>query len=87
MKIKEKVIIAFKSIPENFVKEKSGKKSNTIRDLSNTDDRFENIDRATHIRILNAQTGEQFERKITDITYWYGRYIISWNPNEKQKGK
>lgn len=60
--------IILKSIPENFDKEKSGVKSSTVRELDGND----------IIAILNTETGETIERKITDISMWKGKLLISF---------
>lgn len=78
----EKKTVRFKSVPENFEKEKSGLKPNTVRhfDEGEKDVREEllNAKAATHIEIVNSETGEIFEREISDITYWDEQYVISW---------
>ena len=63
-----------KSIPENFEKEKSGVKSNTVRELDGND----------IITILNTETGESIERKITDISVWKGKLLISFMELDKK---
>lgn len=35
------------------------------------------------IAIENPDTGEIFTRKITDITYWDGLFIFSWDSSDK----
>lgn len=66
--------IIVKSNSENWEKEKSGIKSNTLRCLDGKDE----------IMVINAETGVAFERPITDITIWKGQIIISWR-HEKDK--
>lgn len=60
--------IIVKSIPENWEKEKDGRKPNTVRELDGKDE----------IMVINSETGIAFERPITDITFWKGKIIISW---------
>jgi len=80
----KKEIVEFKSNPENFEKEKSGIKCNTVRIPAPTgkgmDERFLQItSQRTHkIKIINSETGESFIRDITDVTIWKGIWIISW---------
>jgi hypothetical protein len=64
------MIITCKSNLENFKKEKNGCKPNTVRFLDGTDT----------IKIINTETNEIMERRITDITIYKGAIIISWNP-------
>jgi hypothetical protein len=78
--------ITFKSTPENYIKELSGKKCNTCRKKDNpTDSRFVLLDDFRHgkineleIQITNTETGASFTRKITDVTIFEEIYIISW---------
>ncbi len=87
-------ILEYKSIPENWELEESGKKANTLRKDEGMDDARNRILRwwskgqqSVSIQITNTKTGEMFERIVTDISYWEGWWIISWNPNEKIKKK
>jgi len=66
--------IIVKSFPENFEKEKSGIKPCTIRELDGKDT----------ITIINTKTKEKIERKITDISFWKGMFLISFK-NERSK--
>jgi hypothetical protein len=79
--------ISFKSVPENFVKERDGLKPNTVRVVATNDPRFEALDQRTAkvIEIINTDTGEFFQRMITDISFWDGRFIISWEHAQKEK--
>ena len=74
------ILVKFKSIPENYVKEKDGRKPNTERVIEATDVRWKKLSKgiATHVRITNTETGEYFTRKITDVTFWNGIVVISW---------
>ena len=84
------VITAFKSTPENFAKEKDGRKPNTERTVPKDDPRFEALEQrtATRIRIGNSETQECFEREITDISFWDGRFTISWrHPGQASAGE
>lgn len=77
-------IVEFKSVPENYEKEKNGRKPNTVRVLDLWDMRFLflSLKSPQIIRIKNTKTGETFARKITDITFWNGEFIISWKHRE-----
>jgi len=71
--------IHFKSIPENYEKEKDGRKPNTLRTLqSYTEHLFSEETEPKIIIIENSETGAFFTRQITDITIWQGWVIISW---------
>lgn len=59
--------IYVKSYPENYEKEESGRKSNTIRMLDGND----------IIEVLNTETGKTFTRTIKDITVYKGIIVIS----------
>jgi hypothetical protein len=65
--------IIVKSNPTNWEKERSGRKANTLRKLDGKD----------VIEIINTETGDRFERPITDITEWEGSYIISFEPKKE----
>lgn len=80
-------LVEFKSVPEFFEKERSGKKPNTERFFEDdTDERLTKLDLglAKRIRITNTDTKEAFERTITDITRWPNPngedliWVISW---------
>jgi len=85
MKMSE--LVEFKSVPENYAKEKSGVKPNTERTVPSDDPRFSSLNerQAKRIRIINAETKEYFERIITDITWWDGRFTISWRHLEEKQ--
>lgn len=75
----ENLTVQFKSIPDMFQKEKSGAKSNTIRKIDLSDERFKLLRKGCRrIVIINSVTYENFERYITDYTEWDGYAIISW---------
>ena len=69
--------ICFKSIPENYVKEKSGVKNNTLR-LVTDETKFIFLKDCTHIKIVNTETQESFTREIRDLTYLDNYVIITW---------
>lgn len=71
--------VTFKSLPEYYRKEESGRKSNTVRMIGD-DERFKG--RPTEIEIVNVRTHESFIRKITDITDYNGMRIFSWSSEE-----
>lgn len=93
--------LKFKSNPDMFKKEKSGKKANTIRhSLDGSDDRFvfleelvDQIDRMGDltedyfITIINSDTREQFTRKIVDVSIFSGWFIISWSHEEDMEAE
>jgi hypothetical protein len=83
-KEKTKLTVDFKSYPENFFKEKSGVKPNTLRQIDTDDLRFYILKRgaADKIRITNTATGEFFIREITDYSEWKGWAVISWQHRE-----
>lgn len=60
--------IIVKSNAENFNKEMTGIKPNTVRKLDGKD----------IIQVIETEHGYSFEREITDITVFDGRIIISW---------
>lgn len=66
--------IIVKSIPEYYEKEKNGTKPNTVRKLDGNDT----------IEVHNTETGDKFERKLTDLTEYKGTIIFSWRPEVKQ---
>jgi hypothetical protein len=75
-----KMMISFKSNPEMFEKEKSGKKSNTIRNRDNYVELSVGLGHYFDmVKIINTKTKESFIRKITDYSEWDGYCIISWS--------
>ena len=77
--IDERNIVKFKSAPFYYSKEKAGLKPNTVRRVE-SDERFSKLtNRTAHfITIQNSKNGKQFIRRITDISFWEGLVIISW---------
>ena len=80
-------IIPFKSSNEFFFKEQKGFKRNTCRKVELTDRRFEDLHRImTHGASPNdyieisfvSNLKVNFKRKIKDVSYWEGIFIISW---------
>ena len=73
-------VVCFKSIPEIYKKEKSGKKRNTCRYFNHVEPKFELLrnGKAKFIQITKLGSEESFTRKIKDITYWHKLVIISW---------
>jgi len=72
---------------ENFRKEYLGIKNNTIRKFTQTDakGRKEILDdfidhkiNLLTIEIVHSISKESFFRKVRDVTYWQGWYIITW---------
>jgi len=85
MKIENNTII-FKSTPEYYQKEKAGLKCNTVRQITKPDEYkafhdfyrcFEAISNKT-ITIINVDTEESFNRRLTDISVYKNCYIFSW---------
>lgn len=84
--------IIFKSDPGCYEKEKCGKKPNTVRQIPQGDEwvRFQDVIRELqNIIIVNSDTGERFQRRLTDIhdhrIKAMGRddietWIFSWMP-------
>lgn len=89
MKARE-TILTFKSKHEIFIKEKIGKKPNTVRYVDMNDPRFKILkfchDRGgigrkgnrPKIAIEDEETGEIFTEYIQDITFYNDLVIISW---------
>lgn len=83
-----KVSISFKSLPELWDKEKENIKRNTVRRFyqgtqldireSVLNDFKDGINKDLWVNIVNTQTKEVFTRKVKDVTYFEGLYIISW---------
>jgi hypothetical protein len=80
--------IHFKSIPEVFYKEMGGLKPNTIRVFDHTEEQcfsrtVSRNGKPDKIRIVNTNTGEEFTRKITDVTKiminGVNIFCFSWN--------
>ena len=76
-------IVSFKSIPENYEKEFSGRKRNTLREMDIYDRRYELLKKWTPettmlVEIVNTDNGHKFRREITDVTFWKGWTLISW---------
>ncbi len=78
--------IRFKSTQENWIKEYTNLKRNTIRKRDDEEDiRFEILDEFVEgkwntidIEIENTTTFETFTRRVTDVTIYEELYIISW---------
>ena len=78
-------LIGFNSTEENFNKEISGKKTNTLRKFELPDNReailkmymVGDIDKLK-IQICKVGTRQSFIRTVKDVTFWEGWYIISW---------
>ena len=82
------IIIKFKSKDSFFHKEQKGWKRNTIRKINDMEDpRFSQLwkmvedgpGKSDWIEIINADNENyKFRRKIQDVSYWEGIFIISW---------
>lgn len=78
-------VVSFKSVPEFFFKELSGRKPFTMRRIESGDSREELIGQFSaglievlYVRIVNSESGEFFDRLISDISYYEGWTLISW---------
>ena len=80
-------MLEFKSDEENYIKEKSGLKPNTVREIDLNEDKFQELENRRlnncygRIKITNARYSDghdYFIREITDITLWKNLSIISW---------
>jgi hypothetical protein len=79
-------MITFKSNKFFYKKEKDGRKPNTLRLVTPSDERYDEIMDMLQgkielgkIRIVLAENlQESFERQITDVSYYDERFIISW---------
>ena len=72
-------------MPGYYKKEQNGIKPNTVRIISKKEDSLIQASKITAIEIINVDTGEKFQRIISDITYFvyydYHEiiiYIFSW---------
>ena len=77
--------IIFKSTNEFYIKEESGIKPNTVRQVDSSELRY--IENADLITIYNITTRHHFTRQITDLSLLgniLGKplIVISWDPNE-----
>lgn len=81
------MIYKFKSTGENFKKEYSDVKNNTVRKVDMSKEKFKNLKKLADnnwyynewIRIAWADNSEVFfDRKIRDITFWDDICIITW---------
>ena len=76
--------VSFSSTKENWIKEFSGIKNNTIRKKNIADIRHlsligdMNSNSYGKITIQNEETQQEFTRKITDVTIYDDYLIISW---------
>jgi hypothetical protein len=81
-------VVEFKSTLNNYLKELSGLKPNTIRRLPIGDEREEILRRweivgdCGQIKIRNSLTKEYFTRNVSDVTIWEDIIIISWRHKE-----
>jgi hypothetical protein len=61
----------FNSTPDNYDKEKSGKKCNTVRKLTSIEEdgySWYDVRECAFVQIFNKETGDSFRRRITDVT-------------------
>ena len=83
-----KMKIHFKTKEPFFSKEEDGYKCCTVRSVGDGDMRFDDLmeiiqaddygARKDVIVITDPNTGDSFERRITDVSYFDERFIISW---------
>jgi len=82
------ITVSFKSNPDNFKKEESGLKSNTVREIEMGDSRFDMLSDFPQlnmkIEIINSATGKKFIRLISDVTWFNNYVIISWKGVEEK---
>ena len=83
MQINNKTIF-FYSLPEYYDKEYNGRKSNTVRIVSEEEDALIQVSEfLDYIWITNTETTIGFNRRLTDITrFIYNNliiYIFSWD--------
>lgn len=80
-------IISFKSTDNFFHKEKIGWKKNTCRKVEVTDSRYDKLymmmkegpQKNDYIEIVLVNNPNiKFKRKIQDVSFWEGIFIISW---------
>lgn len=75
------VSVNFKSTPENYLKEASGLKNNTVRKKDN-DCRFKILrdfsPEEITIRITNSENGHFFERKLRDVNFFEDLVVLTW---------
>lgn len=83
-------LVQFKSDPFFYYKEKSGLKPNTFRKIEYHDARFDSlIDMMQKrefgkIQVFNSEDDNIFFiREITDVTYYQGFLIISWEHKDE----
>ena len=81
------IVIDFKSKGIFFEKEKKGWKRNTIREVEMEDFRFDFLMemcrngplKNSYIQITCVENPKiKFRRKISDVSFWKGFFIISW---------
>ena len=76
--------IEFKSTEDNYRKEASGEKSNTVRYLSSDEEKevMDSCPNIKYIRIKCVDGNQSFVRELTDITMFelmgIKTYIFSW---------
>ena len=76
-------IITFKSTPENYHKEVSNIKPNTVRFTDDwNNERWKEYKFATHVCIEHKEENISFIEKIRDKTEYKNIIIISWIGNE-----
>lgn len=75
--------IHFKSIPYQYIKERDGMKSNTVRVVNDIEDEQIKQSNIDHILIEDTMAERSFSRKLTDITRFSYKdiiiYTFSWN--------
>jgi len=78
------LVIVFKSTKDNYKKESSYAKRNTVRIVDESEDIDINAckNELKYIEIVNTKTGDTILRKLTDITRFVNEgtviYIFSW---------
>lgn len=74
------VIVAFRSDYQNYSKEESGIKNNTMRKIDLTDERFQLLRKGevTHIMIHHVNGEFSFLRPLKDYTEYEGWCVSTW---------
>lgn len=82
--------VTFKSFPEYYKKEKSGIKNNVVVFVSEKEvekcrilaSYFGGLIDELEVEIVNTETKESFIRKVRDVSYYRGIYVITWDDKE-----
>ena len=81
------MLVKFKSVEPFFTKEKENIKNNTVR-FADGGERFEKLKLYdprvddSFIKIENPDTGENFTRRIRDVSVYEETFIITWEDHK-----